>query len=114
MENAMLEWAEYFAAAKTVLDLFKAVKDDLPKGEQADKAQKQIEKAEAALKNSEAEFAKSVGYRLCRCTFPPQIMLWKNDIRKNVCPECGDVFPPERGDAPRQEGGWVRARRGGR
>jgi hypothetical protein len=87
-------FTEYVVAAKAALDLFKSAKDELPK-EVADKAQAQIDKAETALKNGEAEFAKKLGFRLCRCEFPPQIMLWKADIRKNVCPKCGDKYPPD-------------------
>jgi hypothetical protein len=69
----------------------------LPKGQKSDEATQQIEKAEQALKKSEAEFAKGLGFRLCRCTWPPQIMLWDKDRRKNVCPACGDLYPPIQG-----------------
>lgn len=110
---ALAEWAEYLGAAKTALEVFKEVRSELPKGEKADKAQKQIEKAEEALKKSEAELAKGLGYRLCRCTFPPQIMLWNKDQRVNLCPACGDQFPPPKPEVQRQESNWVRARRGG-
>src|SRR5262249_48823266 len=63
---------------------------ELPPG--SDKAvSKQIEKAEAALRASEVELAKTLGYTLCQCTFPPQIMLWKEAEKSHVCPrpECG-------------------------
>ncbi|WP_316215156.1 hypothetical protein [Bradyrhizobium sp. SZCCHNR2035] len=87
-------FTEFLASAKSALDLYKGVKDQLPKG-MAEKAEAEIEKAEAALKNGKAELAKKLGYRLCRCEFPPHVMLWKADIRKNVCPKCGDKYPPD-------------------
>ena len=34
------------------------------------------------------EIAKSLGYDLCDCTEPPQIMLFKRILNANVCPAC--------------------------
>lgn len=87
-------FTEYLTSAKAALDVVKGVQGILPK-DKADKAEAEIKKAEAALKNGQAELAKKLGFRLCRCEFPPQIMLWKADIRKNVCPACGDKYPPD-------------------
>lgn len=56
-----------------------------------DHLEQEIAKAERLLKASEAAAAKAMGYRLCRCTFPPQIMLWKKTEKVHVCPECEDV-----------------------
>jgi hypothetical protein len=88
------DWLAYITAAKSVLDIFKGIRSELPKGPDADKVQRQIEKAEAALKSSDAELAKNLGYRLCKCKFPPEIMLWHTDERADICPACGDRFPP--------------------
>jgi hypothetical protein len=55
------DWMNYLAAAKTALDIIKGIRSELPKGPEADEAQRQIEKAESALKTSEAELAKSSG-----------------------------------------------------
>jgi len=85
---------EYLAAAKTLLDIFKGIKSEMPAGQKADQAQVGIEKAEAALATTEAEIAKALGFKLCKCTFPPQIMLWKQDQKTNVCPACGNQDPP--------------------
>ncbi len=89
------EWTAYLAAAKTALDLFKSIRAELPKGAKADQAQAEIEKAEQALALSEAELAKALGFRLCRCEFPPPIMLWKENERTNICPKCGHRYPPK-------------------
>ena len=82
---------EYVTAAKGALDCLKGALSLIPKGEISDKASKEIEKAEKALKASEAATAKSLGYQLCQCTFPPQIMLWKEVDQAFVCPSlsCG-------------------------
>jgi hypothetical protein len=92
-------FTEFFVSAKSALDLYKSVKSELP-NDVATKVQAEIDKAETALENGKAELAKKLGFRLCRCEFPPQIMLWKADIRKNVCPKCGDLYPPDQKPAP--------------
>jgi hypothetical protein len=84
----------YVTAAKSALDIIKGIRSELPKGPEADTAQKKIEEAESALKNSKAALAKSLGFRLCKCEFPPQIMLWRAAERSHICPACGDRFPP--------------------
>src|ERR1700684_126227 len=84
------DWMNYLTAAKTALDIIKGVRSELPKGPEADKAQAQIDKAESALRTSEAELAKSLGFKLCMCKFPPSIMLWSATERSNICPVCGD------------------------
>jgi hypothetical protein len=68
-------WATYLSAAKTVLDIFKGIRAEIPQGQKTDEAQRQIEKAEQALRASEAELAKTLGYKLCECTIPPSIIV---------------------------------------
>jgi hypothetical protein len=67
------EWIAFLTAATTALDIFKGIKSELPKGPVADRAATEIAKAEEALKASEAELARALGYRLCRCEFPPRL-----------------------------------------
>jgi hypothetical protein len=102
---------EYLGAAKTALDILKGIQSELPKSEQSDKAHEQIAKAETSLQLSQAELAKALGYKLCRCAFPPPIMLWKKDQRVHVCPDCGDHYP-HRPEVNRAETSWVRSRSG--
>lgn len=82
---------DYLKASKTALDLIKGAIGFLPKGEDQQKAQEQVREAESALQLSQASAAKTLGYRLCKCTFPPQIMLWNEKEQAHVCPnpECG-------------------------
>jgi hypothetical protein len=110
----MSQWMEYLGAFKTALDIFKGLRSELPNGPKADEALRQIEKAENALKTAEAELAKNLEYKLCQCTFPPQIMLWNKDQRASFCPRCGDRNPPptEVRRVPEYESSWIAARRG--
>ena len=48
-----------------------------------------VERAEAALKRSDAPLAQTLGYQLRQCTFPPQIMLWNEELQQTACPNCG-------------------------
>jgi hypothetical protein len=77
---AIAEFLEFLAAAKSTLDIYKGVKGELP-NEAAQKAEVEIAKAETALERGEAELAKKLGFRLCRCKFPPPIMLWDKNER---------------------------------
>jgi len=108
---AFAELAGYLGAAKTALDILKGIQSEFPKGEKAEKAQEQIAKAETSLGQSKAEVAKALGFRLCRCEFPPPIMLWNKDQRVHICPSCGDHWP-HRPEITQLEGSWVRGRRG--
>lgn len=82
---------EYLNAGKSAVELLKTAVGFLPRGSKGVQAQarEEIERAEIALKASEAAAAKAFGYQLCQCTFPPQIMLWKEAERASVCPACG-------------------------
>jgi hypothetical protein len=80
------KWTAYLSAAKTALDIFKGIRAEIPKGPKADEAQRQIERAEQALRGSEVELAKAFGYNLCQCTFPPSVMLWSEKQQAHLCP----------------------------
>jgi hypothetical protein len=86
----------------------------LPKGPEREKAEEKIIQAEEALNRSEANLAKGLGYHLCKCTFPPQIMLWDEKQKAHICPrpECGHRYGAEQdGDASGEPSGphaWMR------
>ena len=91
---------EFLSASKTLLDIFKTFRQEMPQGTKADEAQKQIAKAEEALEATKAKLAQSLGFTLCQCTFPPQIMLSKgyhetHGMELFVCPSCGKQEPSE-------------------
>lgn len=121
--------AEYIKASKDVMEIFKTMVGFLPKGEEADEAEKRLEQAEKALRASEAQLAQALGYQLCQCTFPPQIMLSTgrhpvhgNEIYK--CERCGKQEPSEHKFAQMDRlkeqndrlsgSSWTAARRGSR
>lgn len=61
-----------------------------------------LEKSERAAQLAEAQIAKALGYRLCQCTFPPQIMLsvgYRGHEEYFRCPKCSKEWPgpPVRG-----------------
>jgi hypothetical protein len=89
------EASAWITAGKSALDLVKAAKNFLPKGPEKEAITAKIAEAEDALNRSDAKLAKELGYRLCQCTFPPQIMLWKESQGDFVCqnPECGRKEP---------------------
>lgn len=92
---------EYVTASRDVIGLFKDFRSALPKGQSAEDVGRQIEAAERALRASEAQLAKGLGYELCQCTFPPQIMLSQGyhprhqDMEFFSCPACGKQSPSE-------------------
>ena len=92
--------SEYLTAANSALALFRGMREALPAGPKRDEAQQKIEQAEEALEASKAELAKALGYNLCQCTFPPQIMLSTGrhpDYDEEVfkCPNCDKQEPSE-------------------
>jgi hypothetical protein len=87
-----VEATTYLTATKSALDILKTALGLLPKGENKEALAKKIEEAEEALKRSDAKLAKELGYKLCQCTFPPQIMLWQEPRQAHVCPKCGHTL----------------------
>lgn len=91
---------QFFGAAKGTVDLYKALTEVLPDSESAERLSKGIETAENALRVSEAQLAQAFGYKLCQCTFPPQIMLsvghhetYGEELFE--CSGCGKRLPTE-------------------
>ena len=76
----------------------KDTKDLLPKDEKADAITAALATAESSSRIAEAEVAKALGYELCKCNYPPTIMLTVGvlDGRSKLglgpvyeCPRCG-------------------------
>jgi len=58
---------------------------------------KKLDEAERATKLAEAQIAESLGYQLCKCEFPPTIMLsieHRDLVEIFKCPRCGKKYPP--------------------
>jgi hypothetical protein len=87
-----------FDTLRAAIGLVKDTKDLLPKDEKAVAITAALATAESSAKVAEAEVAKALGYELCKCTFPPTIMLTvgehngRNELGVGPvyeCPRCG-------------------------
>lgn len=94
---------EYLAPLKLAFDTLKVgigivkdVKDALPTEEQRNAVAAAVEKSEIQFQLAEVQMAQALGYELCKCRFPPTIMLSVGymsrggDTGKSVyeCPTC--------------------------
>ena len=50
---------------------------------------KKLQETESKLDEFNSAFAKSLGFKLCYCQYPPPIMLFDKDKEASVCPQCG-------------------------
>ena len=101
----------------------KATVDLMPVSTERNSAEEKLDEAAENLAFAEAELAKALGYKLCQCTFPPQIMLSKGRHERGDevfrCNKCGKQEPSEqhfalqeRVDAHNQgRRSWIDARR---
>ncbi len=81
----------------TAIGAAKKAKDLLPDSSEKKAVEQSLEEAEKQSKLAEAKIAQALGYELCKCTFPPPIMLSQGyrDHRETFeCPRCHRVFPP--------------------
>ena len=72
------------AGIRGVLELLKDVSTTLPKDAIGRSVEKRIQEVEHALQLANAEMGESLGYPLCRCTWPPQIMVKAENSRQTV------------------------------
>jgi hypothetical protein len=92
----VIEWIDQLKVAleavRVALGVVRDVRDTLPSDKSTAAIDQAIQKAERATALAEAEIAKGLGYHLCKCTFPPQIMLFtriSGQSRVYNCPSCG-------------------------
>jgi hypothetical protein len=76
-------------AAKEVVSVVKSIQGLIPNATDREEVLKKIEAAEKTLALAEASTAKDLGYELCLCTFPPQIMLLVSP-QEYACKQCGN------------------------
>ncbi len=95
--SAFGEIAAAYQAIKAVIALLRETKDVLPDGTEKRSVEQSLEVVERESKLAEAQIAQALRYQLCRCTFPPQIMLSRG-YRQNreyfLCRNCGNTWPP--------------------
>ena len=85
----------------TAIQLAREAKKGLPEGPEKKAVEQSLEAAERSSKLAEAQIADALGYLLCKCTFPPQVMLKTGYSREHgehyQCPACGHTWPPQGG-----------------
>ena len=91
-DSLAASFGEWLTAGKSLLELFRVARDNLPKGEQREQLDAKIKEAEQILARSDAKLAQDLGYDLCKCTFPPTPMLYRHSERASVCQNeaCGN------------------------
>ena len=83
---------------RKALEIVKQTKELLPNGTKKDTAKKTLDEAETAFKLAESKIAQELGYQLCRCTWPPQIMLsieHEEYGEKFQCLKCKSILSSE-------------------
>ncbi|MFH0795104.1 MAG: hypothetical protein V2A74_13850 [bacterium] len=92
---------EALVLGKGALDIVKGVVDLLPGSPKRKLAEETLQMAEKAFQIAEAEAARSLGYIVCRCTWPPTIGLSTgpnpDDPHSEIfkCDKCGRVYDDE-------------------
>lgn len=92
-------------ATKTAIEVTRSLKGSARTDQQEAALEAALQEAENARQRAAAEIGKAFGYRLCRCTLPPQVCLRIGYVEysgaeKSKCPRCGQVYPEERGPLP--------------
>lgn len=87
---------EFAGVGRSVIEMLRSAYELLPKGSERDRIGSAIVKAEDLLARSDAKLATELGYPICQCTFPPQIMLWREQANAWECrnENCGRILEP--------------------
>jgi len=97
-EQNLLQVLEAFTKGLTVLKvaigLVHTANDQLPAGEQQTAIQQKVEEAERLIQVGHASVGQSLGFQLCHCTWPPQVMAStgfneKTQVEQFTCSNCG-------------------------
>jgi hypothetical protein len=88
MSDARIHLGEYIKAGTEALVLIKTLYPLLPTRSK-DEVEAKIATAEDALQKAIVALAHEWDYPLCKCTFPPQIMLYRAAQKASYCPACG-------------------------
>lgn len=98
---------------RNALGLLKDSKELMTDPTRREAVESALEKAENQTRIAEAQIAKTLGYMLCRCDFPPVICLQTGFVKHRAqlmmqtkCPKCGQLYPDPKLDVriePRAE-----------
>jgi len=84
------ETLSILSIAKKSIETFNSIKDLLPDNDEKANAIKSISDLQERLSTAEYAAAKELGYKLCTCTYPPQIMLYNKAKKSSICPNCNN------------------------
>ena len=89
------------AALNGSIDLLKSTIAELPQGEHKQSLEQKMAEAEHTLQLGNAEIGQSLGFQLCQCTWPHQVMASvgyseSDRLEQFKCPNCGKVRSVER------------------
>lgn len=97
--QAIRDWGQ---ASKALIELFRTVLPSIPSGEKRAEYESKLRIAEEAQRRADAVLAQQLGYLICKCTFPPNPMLWRQSQQIYECEVCGNrTDPPSEPRAPR-------------
>ena len=97
-EQNLLQVLEAFTKGLTLLKeaigLVHSANDQLPAGEPQKAIQQKVEEAERLIQVGHATVGESLGFQLCHCTWPPQVMASngyseETQVEQFTCPNCG-------------------------
>jgi predicted RNA-binding Zn-ribbon protein involved in translation (DUF1610 family) len=97
-EQNLLQVLEAFTKGLTLLKeaigLVHSANDQLPAGEPQKAIQQKVEEAERLIQVGHATVGQSLGFQLCHCTWPPQVMASsgyseETQVEQFTCPNCG-------------------------
>ena len=75
--------------SKSLIELFRTLAERCKDPALREEVEQALVDAETRMKLAQAESARNMGFSLCECTWPPNIMLYKRELDAVVCPECG-------------------------
>lgn len=100
-EHSLLQILEAFTKGLTTLKeaiaLVHSANHQLPAGEPRTAIQQKIEEAERTIQVGHAAMGQSLGFQLCHCTWPPQVLAsshYSNEtkVEQFTCPNCGKIL----------------------
>jgi predicted RNA-binding Zn-ribbon protein involved in translation (DUF1610 family) len=100
-DHSLLQILEAFTKGLTTLKeaiaLVHSANDQLPAGKPRSAIQQKIEEAERAIQLGHATMGQSLGFQLCHCTWPPQVMTSSDyseetRVEQFTCPNCGKTL----------------------
>ncbi|MDH5564190.1 MAG: hypothetical protein OEY91_11285 [Nitrospirota bacterium] len=96
-EESLQKVLEAFTKGLTVLKeaigLVHSANDQLPAGASQKAIQQKVEEAERLIQVGHAGMGESLGFQLCHCTWPPQVMAStgytkETHVEQFTCPNC--------------------------